>query len=172
MSLHQDENLQKRCKIMVQKEDPQKKAVLPESEPSDLLHRPSFSPSQTPAVWGGNSPEQCWGFHPQSSEATCPALHPSCQIVRGDGPPPCTHWRTQFSPGITLPQAGQYPLWQVPAGLDGQGQPHGFVYVHSPCLPDLHNWKNNMPSYCDGPKGMETLSTSIFATHHPNGADT
>lgn len=86
-------------------------------------------------------------------------------------PPPRTHWGTQFSPGITLPQAGQYPLWQAPAGLDGQGQPWGFVSMHSPCLPDLHNWKNNMPSYCDGPKGRETLSTSIFATHRPKGAD-
>lgn len=44
MSLYQDENLQKRCKIMVQKEDPQKKPVSPESEPSDLLHLPLPQP--------------------------------------------------------------------------------------------------------------------------------
>lgn len=65
---------------------------------------------------------------------------------------------SQFGPGVTLPQAGQFPLRQVPVDLDGQGQPMGSVYVHSPFSTfDLlvYNWKNNMPHN---------------KTHHPNWA--
>ena len=45
--------------------------------------------------------------------------------------PPQTDQGAQVHPGGPLPQAGQYLLRQKPAGLDGQGRPRGFVYVHS-----------------------------------------
>ena len=41
---------------------------------------------------------------------------------------PCTYQGTQFSPGGTLFQAGQYLLRQVPEGLDVQSPPQG-IYV-------------------------------------------
>ena len=56
--------------------------------------------------------------------------------------PPHTREGTQFDPGGTLPQAGQYPWRQVPTGLNDQGQPRGSVYAPSSfSISDLYNWK-------------------------------
>lgn len=80
-------NLQNRCKIMVQKEDPQKKAVLPESVPNDdldLLYLASLSaPLMISPLYGMGIPESGAEASTENSpRATGPALCPSFARVR------------------------------------------------------------------------------------------
>ena len=95
--------------------------------------------------------------------------------VRQDGLPSSYPSGTQFDPGNAPPQAGQFPLRQVPAGVDGQGQPRGF----SMCILPFQLW-----TYTNGkttclliktiPKGWEVylrpsllLMTPIGRTFRP-----
>lgn len=71
-----------------------------------------------------NSPPQATG----PARALSPSLRDS---QKEPVSPPHTGWGTQLNPGSPLPQAGQYLLRPMPAGLDGQGQPRGCVCVHS-----------------------------------------
>lgn len=64
--------------------------------------------------------------------------------------PSRTKQGTQFCQGASV-RVGQFSLWQYPAGVNGQDQPAGFVWMHNPfCISDLFNWKNNNPPYREG----------------------
>ena len=59
LALHQNKNLQKACRSMVQGEDPQKEPGFPESEPNDLnlLHlAPRWVPPAVPLPYEGGIP--------------------------------------------------------------------------------------------------------------------
>lgn len=93
-----------------------------------LQYLPRFPP------YGGTIPASEAEASDSPPRATGPALVlslslPDCQ--EGSVFPPQTDEGAQVHPGGPLSQAGQYLLRQKPAGLDGQGQRRGFVYVHS-----------------------------------------
>lgn len=48
ISLYQNKNLQKRCKIVVQRKEPQKKPVSPESQPKDDPNLLCLAPTSAP----------------------------------------------------------------------------------------------------------------------------
>ena len=103
-------------------------------------------------------------------------LEVSVLTSRAQGPglvsPSKTRQGTQFGLEPTS-RAGQFPLRQYPVrGLNADGQPAGFLWVHKPfSISDWFNCKNHKPSYQEDPLCMTELFTSIFATQHPSWAD-
>lgn len=75
---------------------------------------------------------------------------------------------TEFGQGAPI-GTGQFPLHQYPVGVNGHGQPVGFVWMQNPCsTSDLFNWKNNNPPYRADSQRMTELVSSIFTTYHPS----
>lgn len=71
-----------------------------------------------------------------------------------------------------LPQAGQFPLRQYPKGINVQGQPAKFIWMHSTFSTcNIFNWKNCNPPYMKDPIRMSELCSSVFVTYHPSLAD-
>lgn len=71
--------------------------------------------------------------------------------------PSHTRQGTQLGQGAPL-GAEQFPLLQYPVGVNAQGQPAGFIWMHNLfSTSDLFNWMNNNPPYQEDPLQMTEL---------------
>ena len=99
-----------------------KKPVLPESKSDDDLVFPHLlSPTAPPPYAGGAVGDDQEGYNALPGAAGW-ALHPSLPTSQtGMISLPHPFRSAQFSPGNAPPKTEQFPLRQVPAGLDDQG---------------------------------------------------
>ena len=112
--------------------------------------------------YGGTIPASEAEASNSPPRATGPALALSPSLPNrqeGSVSPPQTDQGAQVHPRGPLPQAGQYLLRQKPAGLDGQGRPRGFVYVHSSCYLGIYTtgksmFRAQLPKYAWMPSAL------------------
>ena len=145
-------------------------SVPPPSPP--LVIAPSSTPLVVPSTCEAGLPAGSAKASTGLPQAVGPALYsPLADGQEGTVSLLCPHQGTQFGPANTLPQAKQFLLRQVPAGLDDQCQSRARgVMHHGLSAIDLFNYKAKMPSYQDDPRKMERLFKGIFAVYHPNWA--
>lgn len=114
--------MQKTRKMVVPGEDPQKRPVLPESEPNDLnsLYLAPPVPPEVPSIWR-DSPCQCgWGFRqPSQSHGASPSPEPFPTRPSGGICLPSLNWPGCSSPprrSICWDKSLQVPMVKVDPG--------------------------------------------------------